>query len=117
MIRNLTARVIRLYQPDRPNGLDDLDLGLKRTLDPAPQPARIAPLPLVTAHQDDVPVELIEYRHVANLPAPLDGVWYVVPFEVALVLSARRTDILVTHDDVLSADGSVIGHRALAQPA
>ena len=114
-ITNLTPRVVRIYQADRPDGIDDLDLGLLRTIDPAPQPAALAPLPLVTASQDDVPVELIEYGHVDHLPAPQDGTWYVVPFEVALALCASRTDVLVTHNDVTTADGTVIGYRSLAQ--
>lgn len=116
MIVNLTPRVVRIYQADRPDGVDDLDMGLRTTLDPQPQAAQLDPLPLVGILQDDLPVEVIEYGHADNLPAARDGVFYVVPLEVALALHPRRTDLLVTHDDVLTSDGTVIGCRSLAQP-
>ena len=115
-IINLTPRVVRLYNADRPNGVDDLDLGLRKTFDPAPQSATLDPLPLVGLLQDDVSVELIEYGHADNLPAAQDGKFYIVPLEVALALHPRRADLLVTHDDVTTSDGTVIGCRSLAQP-
>jgi hypothetical protein len=116
VIDNLTPRVVRIYSADRPDGVDDLDLGLLRTFDASPQPAALAPLPLVGTVQDDIPVELIEYGHAENLPAARDGVFLIVPLEVALALHPRRADLLVTHDDVTTADGTVIGFRSLAQP-
>lgn len=115
MIDNLTPRVVRIYNADRPNGVDDLDLGLRQTFDPAPQAAALEPLPLVSTMQDDVPLELTEYGHAANLPAARDGVFLIVPLEVALALQ-RRADLLVTHDEVTTTDGTVIGYRSLAQP-
>ncbi|MFD8839742.1 hypothetical protein [Streptomyces griseofuscus] len=115
-ISNLTPRVVRIYQADRPDGVDDLDLGLRQTFDPAPQPAALDPLPLVGTVQDDVPLELIEYGHADNLPAARDGVFLIVPIEVALALHPRRADLLVTHDEVVTSDGTVIGYRSLAQP-
>ncbi|MFF9003679.1 hypothetical protein ACF1GW_38940 [Streptomyces achromogenes] len=113
---NLTPRVVRIYNADRPDGIDDLDLGLRKTFDPAPQPAVLDPLPLVRTVQDDVALELIEYGRADNLPAALTGKFYIVPLEVALVLHPRRVDLLVTHDAVTTSDGTVIGYRALAQP-
>jgi hypothetical protein len=79
VIVNLTPRVVRIYNPDRPNGVDDIDLGLRQTFDPASQAAALDPMPLVTTYQDDVPVELIEYGHADNLPAARDDVFYIVP--------------------------------------
>ncbi|MGW8702277.1 hypothetical protein ACWGOK_36050 [Streptomyces eurythermus] len=116
MILNLTPRVVRIYQADRPNGVDDIDLGLRQTIDPASQAATLTPLPLVATVQDDVPLELIEYGHADNLPAARDGVFLIVPRDVALALHPRRADLIVTHDDVTTVDGTVIGCRALAQP-
>ena len=116
MIVNLTARVVRLYNPDRPDGIDDLDLGLRATISPEPQRCTLDPLPLVTTMVDDLPVELIEYGHADNLPAARDGIFYVVPLDVALSLHPRRADLLVTHQQVTTADGTVIGYRSLAQP-
>ena len=116
MIENLTPRVVRIYQADRPDGLDDLDTGLLRTLDPEPQAAALDPMPLVTTTIDDTAVELIEYGHISNLPPARDGVFLIVPFEVALVLRPRRSDLLVTYNEVTTSDGTVIGCRSLAQP-
>jgi hypothetical protein len=116
VIGNLTTGVVRIYSADRPDGVDDLDQGLLATLTPDPQPAQLDPLPLVTTIQDDLPVELVEYGHADHLPAARDGVFYVVPLEVALALHPRRADLLVTRDDVTTADGTVIGFRSLAQP-
>ena len=116
MIVNLTARVIRLYNADRPDGVDDLDLGLRQTLDPKQPSVQLSPLPLMTIYQDELPVELIEYGHADNLPSARDGVFYVVPLDVALAHHPRRTDLLVTHQDVRTSDGTIIGCRSLAQP-
>lgn len=116
MIINLMPRVVRVYTEDRPDGMDDIDSGLLRTLDPEPQSARLTPLPIGTTYLDDLPVELVEYGHVDNLPASRDGVSYVVPIGVALSQAARRDDLLVPYRDVTTADGTVIGCRELAQP-
>lgn len=115
-IENLTPRVVRIYNADRPDGIDDLDLGLRLTLDPAPQAAALDPMPLVTTTIDDIPVELTEYGHVSDLPGARDGVYLIVPLEVAVVLHPRRSDLLVTHNNVTTSDGTVIGCRSLAQP-
>ena len=56
------------------------------------------------------------HGHVANLPAPRDGTWYVVPLEVALSQARRRPDVLVPSQAVHTADDTVIGYRSLAQP-
>jgi hypothetical protein len=116
VIQNLTARVVRLYAADRPDGVDDLDQGLQHTFDPAPQPAQLDPLLLVTTNVDDTPVELIEYGHADNLSAARDNVFYIVSLDIALSHHPRRADLLVTHDDVHTTDGTVIGCRSLAQP-
>jgi len=116
VILNLTPRVVRLYARTRPDGIDDLATGLLRTIDPQPQPARLDPLPLMASVQDDLPVRFVEYGHADNLPAARDGVFYVVPLDVALSHHPRRADLLVTHEDVSTSDGTVIGCRSLAQP-
>ncbi|MFF7335464.1 hypothetical protein [Streptomyces sp. NPDC008150] len=116
MIVNLTGRVVRIYSPDRPDGVDELDQGLLQTLNASSPPAKLSPLLLVTAVQDDIPVEQTEYGHVDNLPAAQDNVWYVVPLEIALAVTPRRADVIVTTDPVATADGTVVGYRSLAQP-
>ncbi|WP_329376004.1 hypothetical protein [Streptomyces sp. NBC_01483] len=116
MIVNLTARVLRIYAADRPDGIDDLDLGLRQVIDPEPQPAQLDPIPTGSTYRDDMPVELLEYGHVDNLPSPLDGVSCAVSLEVALSQAPRREDLLVPYQEVLTSDGTVIGYRSLAQP-
>lgn len=116
MIVNNTGRTVRIYADDRPDGIDDIDMGLLHVFDPDPQAAQLAPLPLVEMYQDDVPLTQIEYGHADNLPAARDGVFYIAPLEVALSLHPRRADLLVTYRDVRTADGTVIGCRSLAQP-
>jgi hypothetical protein len=115
VIANLTPRVVRIYSPDRPDGVDDIDQGLLHVYDPAPQTAQLTPILLVTTSDDDVPIALVEYGHVEELPARRDGVRCIVPLEVALT-QPRRDDLLVTYEDVTTSDGTVIGCRALAQP-
>jgi hypothetical protein len=116
MILNLTPRVIRIYATDRPDGIDDLDLGLRQTLDPESQYAVLDAIPVGSTYRDDIPVQLVEYGHADHLPAPRDGVSYVVAREVALSLAPRRSDLLIPYREVRTSDGTVIGCRELAQP-
>lgn len=117
MIVNNTGRTVRIYAQGRPDGVDDIDLSLLHVFDPDPPAVQLTPMPLVTLYEDDVPVELVEYGHADNLPAPQDGIRRIVPLDVALSLSHRRDDLLVTYRPVTTADGTVIGFRELAQPA
>ncbi|MYS70364.1 hypothetical protein GTY88_07945 [Streptomyces sp. SID5926] len=116
MILNLTPHPIRLYADDRPDGLDDLDLGLRRTIDPQPTPARLGMVPLNTEYREGIPVELVEYTHAQDLPGREDGVSYIVSLPVALGLAMKRSDLLVPYREVRNASGTVIGCRQLAQP-
>lgn len=116
MILNLTPHPIRLYAPDRPDGVDDLDPGLLRIIDPERTPARLGMVPLTSEHRDGIPVELVEYGHAQDLPPRVDGVSYVVSLPVALGLAAKRDDLLVPYREVRNSSGTVIGCRQLAQP-
>lgn len=116
MIVNHMPGVVRVYRADRPDGVDDLDQGLLHTFDPEPQAAQIDPMSLVTTViEDDVALELVEFGHVDNLDSEREGVFHVVPLEVALS-QRRRTDLLVPRQEVTTSDGTVIGYRTLAQP-
>lgn len=116
MILNLTPHPIRLYAPDRPDGIDDLDPGLLRIIEPERTPARLGMVPLTNEYRDSVPVELVEYGHAQDLPPRVDGVSYVVSLPVALGLAAKRDDLLVPYREARNASGTVIGCRQLAQP-
>src|ERR1044072_5622 len=118
MILNLTPRVIRIYATDRPDGIDDLDLGLRQTLDPESQYAVLDAIPVGSTYRDDIPVQLVEYGHADHLPAPRDGGPYVVARAGGLPLAPppRRSDLLIPYREVRTSDGTVIGCRELAQP-
>lgn len=116
MILNLTPHPIRVYAPDRPDGIDDIEPGLRQVIDPEPAPARLSMLPLSSEYRDGIPVELVEYGHAEHIPSPADGVSYVVSLPVALALAPRRDDLLVPYREVRNASGTVIGCRQLAQP-
>jgi hypothetical protein len=116
VIVNNTGRTVRIYAEDRPDGVDDVDFSLLHVIDPDAQSIVLTPRPLVTMDVDGIPIELVEYGHADNLPAPQDGIQHIVPLDVALSLSHRRDDLLVTYRDVTTSDGTVIGCRELAQP-
>ena len=60
-----------------------------------------------------IPISSSSYGEVVDLPAPQDGVYYVVS---RLVMSAcpNRQDLLVPNDLVRDEAGRVIGCRSLA---
>lgn len=115
MISNLTPHPICIYAPDRPDGLDDLEPGLLRIIDPEPTPARLNMVPLSREYREGVPVELVQYGHAEDLPAVQDGTFLVVSLPVALALAPHRSDLLVPYSEVRNASGTVIGCRQLAQ--
>ncbi|MBD9731189.1 hypothetical protein IGX29_05025 [Streptomyces sp. H28] len=112
MILNLTPHPIRLYAPEREDGIDDLEPYLREVIEPEPTPARLATFEVSSGMW---PV-LVEYGHAQNLPPKRDGYQYIVSLVVALALADRRSDLLVPYREVRNASGTVIGCRALAQP-
>jgi hypothetical protein len=112
VILNLTPHPIRVYDDTRPDGSDDLDVGLRYVFDPEPIPARLATIEL----GGGITFELVEFGHAENLPPKRDGVQYVVSLVVALALCDRRSDLLVPYREVRNSTGTVIGCRSLAQP-
>ncbi|WP_234342335.1 hypothetical protein, partial [Streptomyces leeuwenhoekii] len=116
VIVNLTPHPIRIYADDRPDGIDDLEPGLRYVIEPEERPARLGVIPLSTEYRDGIPVELVQYGHAQGLPRRRAGVSYVVSLALALALAPRRSDLLVPYRDVRNASGTVIGCRQLAQP-
>ncbi|KIZ16822.1 hypothetical protein [Streptomyces natalensis] len=114
MILNLTPHPIRLYDAEREDGIDDLDLHLRTVIEPEGAPARLATIELGTQWDG---TELVEYGHAHNLPPRRDGARYVVSLVVALSLApSGRNDLLVPYREVRNSSGTVIGCRQLAQP-
>lgn len=116
MILNFTPHPIRLYADDRPEGLDDLEPGLRLVIEPEDTPARLSMMPLSSEFREGIPVELVEYGHAYGLPSQHDGISCIVSLPVALALAPRRSDLLVPYREVRNASGTVIGCRQLAQP-
>ena len=119
MILNLTPHPIRIYAVDRPDGLDDLEPGLRVVLEPEDTPARLSTVPVGGLRREvryGIPIETIEFGSACNLPDPHDGISYVVSLPVALALVRHRSDLLVPYREVRNASGTVIGCRELAQP-
>ncbi|NEY32047.1 hypothetical protein GTU99_07545 [Streptomyces sp. PRKS01-65] len=116
MIVNLTPHPVRIYADDRPDGIDDLEPGLRYVIEPEDRPARLGVIPLSTEYRDGIPVELVQYGHAQGLPRRRAGVSYVVSLALALALAPRRSDLLVPYREVRNASGTVIGCRQLAQP-
>lgn len=112
MILNLTPHPIRVYDREREDGIDDVDLHVKYVIEPEPTPARLAVIELGTQADG---IELVEYGHTENLPRKRDGYRYVVSLPVALAMAPRRSDLLVPYLEVRNAAGTVIGCRHLAQ--
>jgi hypothetical protein len=113
---NLTPHPIRIYQPDRPDGIDDLEPGLRLVIEPEDRPARLGVVPLGTEYRAGIPVELVQYGHAVGLPRRAEGVSYIVSLPIALGLAPRRGDLLVPYREVRNSSGTVIGCRQLAQP-
>jgi hypothetical protein len=116
VIVNLTPHPIRVYADDRPDGLDDLEPGLRYVIEPEPKPAMLSVIPIKSELREGIQVELVQYGHAAGLPRRRAGVSYVVSLALALALAPRRSDLLVPYREVRNSSGTVIGCRQLAQP-
>ncbi|MFC4006574.1 hypothetical protein ACFOY2_05035 [Nonomuraea purpurea] len=116
-IVNLTPHVVRVYHPDTPDRIDDLEQGLMCLIPPSGAVARLATVDLGTwCFIDGIPIEGVEYGHAHDLPPQRDGVHYVVSLALALGQQGRD-DLLVPYSEVRNGDGTVVGCRVLAQVA
>jgi hypothetical protein len=67
---------------------------------------------------DGIPVNHVVYGKTIGLPAPQDGVAYIVSSLTAQAVKTTepsRRDIYITDDAVRDTNGHIIGCRALAQ--
>lgn len=61
-----------------------------------------------------IPLRTVGFGTVTNLPAPRDGVLYVVSRATAEA-AGRRDDVVYPDEQVRDKDGRIIGCRALAR--
>lgn len=116
-IVNLTPHMIRIYRPDTPDRIEDLNEGLLRLIPPSGTVARLATIDLGTWQIiNGIPIEGVEYGHAHDLPPKRHGVRYVVSLALALGQQGRD-DLLVPYSEVRNGDGTVVGCRVLAQVA
>lgn len=86
-------------------------VGVVRRYPAAARPVRVPVTRVRVGLVDGVPLVRQHYGRAA-LPEERPGIWYIVSALVAAVHPERR-DLLVPTDLVRSADGTVIGCRAL----
>ena len=116
---NLTPHPVRLYKADTPDQVEDLDDGVVKVLEPSGELARLSESVIgedaVLADEGvEIPVSTVSYAEVEGLPAPQEGVAYVVPLMTALA-AAGRDDLLVPYEQVRNQEGTVVGCRRLGR--
>lgn len=103
-IRNLTPHAITFIA----NG------DKKVTIDPSGVIARVTTNTMTTGEINGIPVTTTEYSKVENLPAPEEGVIYLVSLAVAQ-RCIGRTDIYIPNEQIRNEQGQVIGCRSLGR--
>lgn len=107
MIRNLTPHAVTIMR----EGQEALSI-------PSEGLARVAVSLAPCGELDGIPTVAQTFGAIEGLPAPEDGVFYIVS---ALIVSAARaegrttSDLLTPADQVRGEAGQVIGCRALAR--
>lgn len=112
---NLTPHPVRIYKEDTPDQVEDLDDGVMTVLEPSGTLARLSESVIgedavLTDEGVEIPISAVSYAKVEGLPAPQQGVFYVVPLMTALA-AAEREDLLVPYEQVRNGEGTVVGCR------
>ena len=111
MIVNRTPHLLRLYEADGPDRVDDVTDGLVEEIPPTAPPVRLAMIELGTQPGG---IELVEFGHAHDLPPQRPDVQLVVPLVVALACHGRD-DLLFPYREVRNAEGTVVGCRQFGQ--
>lgn len=112
-IVNLTPHPLRIYEIDTPDRIPDAaSAPLLRVYPACENPVRLVQNSLGTQSLS-VPIELVEYGYVNNLPPRVEDTSYIVPLVVAL--ACKRDDLLAPYLEVRNDEGTVIGCRMLQQ--
>lgn len=64
---------------------------------------------------DGFDVYTTEFGEVSNLPAPKDGVYYIVSAIVANKVKGTRSDCLIVNDTVRNEKGQIIGCKSFGK--
>ena len=123
MIVNLTPHPMHIFPAGTPARIEPGTVTPRHVIAPPPwhQPVRLGHRVTTTAtmNVDGIVVDDVAFgadtAHTDWLPAPRDGVWYLVSLPVALA-ATHRTDLLVVHEPVRDTDGRALGCRKLARP-
>jgi hypothetical protein len=120
-LANLTPHPVRVYGPDTPDRIVDIDEGLLFEVKPAAEPARIAMINLAQAGRayDEASglstwIDWQQFGQCNGLPGPVDGVTYVVALVVARD-QTHRTDLIFPMSEVRNARGTVVGCRGFGR--
>ena len=114
-IVNLTPHDVNVYREDDLDEYRRVKFGCRPycVIPSASQPtARIItqerPVDPVDMDGRDIPLTEKVMSHIQNLPAPVDGTFYIVSTIVALY-APHRTDLLVPSGNVRSRSGVIVG--------
>ncbi len=104
-IKNLTPHAINFVNADGTQLL---------AVEPSGTIARVTATTVTVGEIDGIPVTRSEYSDVTGLPAPEDGVVYVVSSLVAQ-RCADRDDVFIPNESVRDDQGRIIGCKSLGR--
>ncbi len=84
------------------------------TVEPSGTIARVSSRTVTIGEVAGIPVTATEYGEVENLPAPEDGVVYVVSSLVAQRCK-DRADVFIPNESVRDEQGRIVGCRSLGR--
>lgn len=89
---------------------------IRLSLPPSPWIARCSRKDVVTEYIEGIPTFTTQFDNITDLPAPEDGVWYVVSNIVAQnAKTMGRMDCLIPHHIIRDAEGRIIGCAAFSR--
>lgn len=101
-IINLTPHAVNIYT----------ESGVK-TIEPSGTVARCDQQKLLIGHIGDICLYKTSFGEITGLPEPEEDTFYIVSVVVANALKGKRSDALITIDQVRDETGAIIGCRAL----
>jgi len=100
-----------------PHVLNILGENVTLTILPSGEVARVAETRTPCRPIDGIPVDEVGFGEVTGLPAPREGVTYIVSALVAGAVGFSRGDVVSPGAPVRNAEGVIIGARGLTRRA